>query len=118
MTPRQLEILQHALGADQYGRGKDVGHGEFNRRHFCAGAEDEPDCRELVAQGLMQEIRRTELFPYYNCYVTDAGIEAMQAASPKPPKLTKSQERYRRYLAADLGVSFREWLDIEKGGGK
>ena len=66
----------------------------------------------------MQEIRRTELFPYYNCYVTDAGIEAMQAASPKPPKLTKSQERYRRYLAADLGVSFREWLDIEKGGGK
>jgi hypothetical protein len=40
----------------------------------------------------MQEHRRTELFPYYNCTVTDAGIKAMQAASPKPPKLTNLQE--------------------------
>ena len=31
LTPRQLAILQHALGLDQYG------HGTFYRNHYCAG---------------------------------------------------------------------------------
>lgn len=30
ITSRQLEILQHALGLDKYGRG------EYTRNHFCA----------------------------------------------------------------------------------
>ena len=34
----------------------------------------------------------------------------MLAESPKPPKLTRSQQRYRAYLKADTGGLFREWL--------
>lgn len=110
MKPRHLEILQHALGADRFGQGKDVGHGEFNRNHFCAGAADEADCRELVAAGLMKEHKHTEVFPYYNCSVTDAGKQAMKEHSPPPPKLTRSQVRFRKYLAHQSGLSFKEWL--------
>ncbi len=103
LTPRQLEILQHALGLDQYGRGAQT------RNHFCAGEDDEATCRELVALGYMATFTRSWL-PYYNCLVTDAGKAAVREQSPKPPKLTRSQQRYRRFLKADTGESFREWL--------
>lgn len=62
MTPTQLQILQHALGVDEFGRGKQY------RNHFCAGGADEVICRELVALGYMREHRWTEAFPYYNCW--------------------------------------------------
>ncbi len=104
MTASQLQILQHSLGVDQFGRGRP------NRNHFCAGADDESDCRALVALGYMRQHQTTEVFPYYNCSVTGVGEKAMRAESPAPPKLTRSQQRYRRYLAADTGYSFREWL--------
>lgn len=104
ITPRQLGILQHALGVDQYGRG------QMYRNHYCAGEDDEADCRELVAAGLMRQHATTTTMPYFNCSVTDAGRKAMMDASPKPPKLTRSQKRYRQFLAHDSGLSFREWL--------
>ena len=104
MTPRQLEILQHALGLDKYGRGT------MHRNHFCAGEDDEPDCRELVALGFMREHARTEWLPYFNCSVTDKGEVAIREFSPKPPTLTRSQKRYQRFVDADSGVSFSEWL--------
>jgi hypothetical protein len=106
MTPRQLEILQHSLGVDKYGQG------EIYRNHFCAGGKDEETCRELVALGFMWEWHKSyqEMFPYYNCSVTEAGKAAMLAESPKPPKLSRSQKRYREFLNADLGISFREYL--------
>ena len=104
LTPNQLHILQHALGVDQYGRGPRY------RNQFCAGDDDEQACRDLVAKGYMRQHRTTELLPYFNCSVTDAGIAAMIAESPKPPKLTRSQHRYRRFLNEDSGVSFSEWL--------
>lgn len=107
LTPRQLEILQHSLGVDQYGQG------EMNRNHFCAGGADEDICRELVALGYMRTFERSYL-PYYNCAVTDAGKAAMLAQSPKPPKLTRGQQRYRRYLKADTGFSFRDYMEMEK----
>ncbi len=66
MTVRQLEILQHALGVDEYGRG------QMYRNHFCAGGSDEDICRELVALGYMRTFTRSYL-PYYNCTVTDEG---------------------------------------------
>ena len=103
VTPRQLEILQHSLGVDKYGQG------EMYRNRFCAGGDDEPICRELVALGLMQQHPTTEWLPYFNCSVTDAGKAAVKAESPKPPKLTRSQKRYRQYLAADTGMSFMEY---------
>ena len=104
LSSKQLDILQHSLGADRFG------HGGGNRNHFCAGASDEPTCRELVALGYMREHVTTEVFPYYNCSVTDAGKAAMLAASPGPPKLTRSQHKYRRFLEADSGMRFGEWL--------
>ncbi len=103
MTSKQLEVLQHSLGVDQYGRG------EMYRNHFCAGGDDEEVCRELVTLGYMATFERSFL-PYYNCTVTPAGKAAMLAGSPKPPKLTRSQQRYRRFLRHDSGLSFREWL--------
>jgi hypothetical protein len=104
MTPEQLHILQHSLGVDKYGQG------EQYRNHFCAGGKDEATCRELVALGYMQQHATTDTFPYFNCSVTEAGKRAMAEASPAPPKLTRSQKRYREFLRADCGMRFSEWL--------
>ncbi len=114
MTPSQLHILQHALGVDKYGQGK------MYRDHFCAGGNDEVVCRELVSLGYMRTWRGADEngqvtgYPYYNCSVTEEGKAAMLSASPAPPKLTRSQRRYREFQKADTGTSFREWLRWEK----
>lgn len=107
LTKRQLEILQHALGVDQYGQGP------MYRNHFCAGGADETICRELVALGYMWEWHESYKihYPYFNVSVTDAGKAAMLAESPKPPKLTRSQKRYRAFLHADTDGTFGEWLN-------
>lgn len=99
LTPRQLEILQHALGLDEYGRFP-RNWTDYTRNHFAAGAGDEPSCRELISLGYMKEHARTGTFPYFNC-------------SPKPPKLTRSQRRYRDFLDADSGLSFGEWMKLK-----
>lgn len=113
MTSRQLEILQHSLGVDQYGR-TPKGFTPYTRNHFCAGLADEPDCRALVGMGYMAHHVRTDAFPYFNCSVTPEGIAAMRVESPKPPKLSRSQLRYRRFLDADCEMSFRDWLRYEQ----
>lgn len=119
MTPRQLEILQHALGCDEYGQGaypKVSPHPDYypyHRNHFCAGGNDVETCKELVALGYMETFER-EYLPYFNCTVTEAGKTAMIKASPKPPKLTRSQLRYRRFLEADSDMSFRDWMRYEQ----
>lgn len=105
LTPRQLEILQHALGVDEYGRG------QMYRNHFCAGVADENVCRELVAMGFMETFTRKWL-PYYNCIVTETGKAAMLAQSPKPPKLSAAKRRYLEYLriADATNETFIEYL--------
>jgi len=107
ITPQHLQILQHALGLDQYGLGT------MYRNHFCAGGNDEQLCRELVEAGLMIRNATTALFPYYNCSVTDAGKQYVLTNSPRPAKLTRSQERYRKFLNADSGLTFHEWLQCK-----
>lgn len=111
ITKRQLEILQHALGADQYGRIP-----RESRNYFCAGGVDEPDCRALVSAGLMQQHPTTKMYPYFNCSVTDAGKVAMKAASPLPPKLTRSQKRFERFRdwSDAYNGTFRQFLSYEK----
>jgi hypothetical protein len=105
MTEKQLQILQHSLGADKYGQG------EMYRNHFCAGEDDETICRELVELGYMRVFHPNQSpLPYFNCSVTEEGKSAMLRESPQPPKFTRAQERYREFLNADSGVSFREWL--------
>jgi hypothetical protein len=110
LTPDQLQILQHSLGVDEHGQGP------MYRNHFCAGVADEPTCRSLVEMGYMQRHQTTEAFPYYNCSVTRAGKEAVRQQSPPPPKLTRSQRRYRNFLRADTGRGFGEWLKDQEGG--
>ena len=104
MTPKQLEILQHTLGLDRYGQGT------MYRNHFCAGEDDEQTCKELVALGYMRQRPTTEWLPYFNCYATEEGKQAVLRESPKPPKLTRSQKRYRAFLDADTGMTFKEWI--------
>lgn len=117
LTERQLEILQHSLGVDRYGQGRRV-DGDYYRNHFCAGGKDEETCRELVALGFMETFTRSYL-PYYNCTVTEAGKAAMLACSPKPPKLTRSQLRYRRWLdVADTGISFLDFMKWDAKNGR
>jgi hypothetical protein len=120
MTPEQLHILQHALGCDEYGQndhpetrsGPD--HLPYYRNHFCAGGKDEATCEELVRLGYMEQHATTKWLPYFNCSVTKAGIAAMKEASPRPPKLSRSQKRYREFLRADCSMTFREWIGSEK----
>jgi hypothetical protein len=38
----------------------------------------------------------------------------MKEHSPKPPKLSRSQIRYREFLNADCGMTFKEWITSEK----
>lgn len=112
MTQRQLEILQHAYGADQYGQG-----GGY-RRYFSASAmsEDAPTCEELATLGFFQRHGQNGAYPDHNYTITEEGIAAMRAASPKPPKLSRSQQRYRRFLdwADAYGGTMREFFEYEK----
>ena len=107
LNPRHLEILQHALGLDQYGRGT------FYRNHYVAGPGHHSfdECRALTDAGLMEDHGTSSLYGGDHCFtVTDAGRRYIREHSPQPPKLTRNQRRYQRFLDADTGMSFREWL--------
>lgn len=109
LSKAQLHILQHSLGVDHNGRGRQY------RNHFVTDAEgvDGQLCESLVALGMMT--RRDgmgELTGGMPCYlVTSAGRVAVEDARPK---LTKAQERYQRFLEADPGLSFFSWLKQQK----
>ncbi|WP_437310096.1 hypothetical protein [Sorangium sp. So ce388] len=105
-----LHVLQHALGRDE--RGKSPRGGDY-RNHFCAGEghSDFTACRDAVTQGLMVEHPpRAISGGDYIFTVTDAGKAYVAANSPREPKLTRGQRRYRAWLDADCGVTFGEWL--------
>lgn len=110
MIPAQLHILQHSLGVDKYGMG------DIYRNHYCAGGTDADTCKELIALGYMEQFPTTEHWPYFNCKVTDAGRKAMFKESPKPPKMTRSQQRFRDYMdfADAFDCSFKDFLKIQK----
>jgi len=124
ITKQQLEILQHSLGLDKFGRchyyrdGRELYGFMPNRNHYCAGGSDEDVCRELVALGLMKQHLTTEVFNYYNCSVTDDGKRMVREQSPEPPKVTRSKARYDRFLRADSGLSFGEWMKQTDSTGK
>lgn len=106
-----MHILQHALGLDQYGRGREY------RNHFCTGpgSVDFLPCRALVEAGLMSERAGNPIAGGNHLFtVTDAGRRFIRENSPAAPKLSRSQRRYRDYLDADSGLSFGEWLKISR----
>ena len=103
---RKLHILQHALGVDQYGQGKQY------RSHFVTGAEsdDHPDCMALFETGLMKRRANVQMYGGMDAFfVTDEGRAFVAANSPRPPKLTRSQRRYQDWLDADCSLSFIDY---------
>ena len=109
MTPEELHILQHSLGVDQHGRGS------MYRNGFVTGPKstDWDDCRHLAARGLMKDHGARAIIGGDHLFtVTELGVEEMRKACPQPPKLTRSQMRYRDYLHADCSMSFKEWLRL------
>lgn len=112
LSSAALGILQHSLGLDKYGRGRDY------RNHFVTGpgTRDFDPCLALVEAGLMGDRGVHDLYGGDHCFtVTDAGRAAIREQSPAPPKLTPGQQRYRRFLSADCGYSFIEWLMLTGG---
>ncbi len=106
-----LAVLQHALGVDQFGRGHQY------REHFVCGEghHSYDACVAAVEQGLMTR-REPAMYAANGSLflVTPAGRSWMTANSPPPPKLTRSQQRYQRFLNADCSMTFREWLDYDR----
>lgn len=120
MTTEQLHVLQHALGCDKFGlndhpqSAPGPEHYPYYRNHYCGGAEE---CRPLVAVGFMTEHKASEITggdPMFT--VTKAGIAAMKEASPKPPKITRSQQRMADYrdFADAFDCTFKDFLKIER----
>ena len=107
MTPKQLHILQHTLGLDQYGRGT------FYRNRFVTGegSVDHPLCMELVALGYMKRFPAVELFGGSDAFtVTEEGKRAAVSESPARPKISRSKQRYLDYLAYDGSMTFMEYI--------
>ncbi len=101
----QLHILLHSLGLT---RGTAI-----YRNHFVTGvgSHDHPACMSLVAGGFMRKHKPSLLTGGDDCFtVTEAGQAYAIKHAPKPPKLTRSQQRYQAYLDADCGTTFFEWL--------
>lgn len=108
---KPLHILQHALGLDQHGQGKSY------RNHFITGpgSTDYDACIALANSGLMKHHAGNPLSGGDDVFtVTDAGRQHVRDTSPKPPKLTRGQRRYRAFLAADSGLTFNQWLRYGK----
>lgn len=102
-----LHILQHSLGLDEYGRGT------FYRNHFVTGegSKDHADCMALVDAGYMGIRKNHPLAGGDDAFwVTEDGKRAIREHSPKPPKLTRGQQRYQAWLDYDGGMSFIEYL--------
>lgn len=111
MTPKQLHILQHALGCDQYGRGNHY------RNYYVTGpgSDNFTDCRELVESGLMQDRGANSIAGGDNVFqVTQAGKEAIIRESQPVPQVSRSRARYHEWLSADCGMRFGEWLKMKQ----
>lgn len=103
----RLHILQHSLGLEDHGQGTPY------RNHFVTGpgSADHDHCMALVAAGLMTRRPGSALTGVDDLFtVTEAGRALVAEHSPPPPRLTRGQIRYRRYLDADSGLTFGEWL--------
>lgn len=125
-SARQLEMMQHALGLDQYGQPLDDYKGcsddEFPRcyRNRYVTYDVSPcgrNCEEMIQAGWMAKPSRQPSFigGMTNYFVTRAGYEAVKKFSPQPPRLSRAKQRWQDYLATD-GVfpNFRAYLHYLK----
>ncbi len=116
MKLAHLHILQHALGADQYGQKADTvpvpepdKHHGFHRSHFLTSldTQDGQDCLALVDQGHMTHFGYVRSMGGNLFIVTAAGVAAMRQHSPKPPKLSRDQRRYAYFR--EIRDAFPDW---------
>lgn len=110
-----LHLLQHSLGVDKYGQGRRY------RNHFVTGpdSDDFAGCRRLVDAGLMIDHGTSDISGGMHTFtVTAAGGKYVTVNSPAPPKITRSQKRYRDFLQADCGMTFFEYLKATMQAGK
>lgn len=116
VTPEGVEVLQHALGLSQEAPGVDPLARPMTRNYFCAhgGDRDAAVCEALADAGLFVRGGFCNEGADRFYHATDAGRAAALAALPPPPRLTRSQRRYRAFLRADSGLSFGEWLRAQK----
>lgn len=122
MNPSHLHILQHSPGCDPHGRPTPLGRipnhdDEFGcyRNRFVTDptSPDGKHCQELVAQRLMHDHGAQSITGGMHCYsVTQAGYEAMKAASQPPPKISRSKRRWAAYreIRDALDMTFAEYL--------
>lgn len=110
MNPSHLHILQHSLGVDKYARGS-----RYRNRFITEPSSvDGVLCQELVAHGLMKDHGPQSIAGGMTFYsVTHEGEKEMEQHSEKPPKLSRSAQRYRSWLKADCGISFGEYLKLK-----
>lgn len=112
LTPAELDILWHSLGVTPEKRVP-------FRLHYVTCGES-PLLSGLQVKGMMIRRRapgfmaRTDIL----WHVTEAGKVAALAALPEPPKLTRGQKRYLRFLnwQDSTGGTFREFLREDRGG--
>ena len=110
MNAELLHILQHSLGCDEHGRGRQY------RNHFVTDptSADGKLCLELVGLGLMLDRGPQTLAAGMHCFcVTEQGKVTMAMNSPQPPKISPGRRRYLVYLSsADAfgSPSFGDWL--------
>ena len=122
MHPALLNVLQHSLGCDQYGRPTPLGRrpnfdddfGCYRNRFVTdSTSPDGRNCSALVSLGYMRDQGTQNFLSGMHCYtVTQAGYEAMKQSSPPPPKITAAKRRWAAYRAARkvLNFSFVEYL--------
>lgn len=98
----RVHILRHALGIGDDGYG-------LAYRNFYAAEPNDLDCNALVASGDMYDGPMINDGGLKYFYVTRQGCKRAFRGIERV-KLTPSQKRYQRFLAADSGMSFIEWL--------
>jgi hypothetical protein len=113
ISPDKLHILRHTIGYDDNG-GDRYPHARSldERRNYYVtspAGKDGKLCQELCAEGCLLD--RGVWTPGEHLYqITDAGRAVVNLHKTIAPKLTPGQRRYRRFLEADSGMSFKEWL--------
>lgn len=111
LTEPAIHVLLHATGWSTAVHAAEGGY----RSHYCAGPDAVPACEELVAAGLAVR-RDVSWVPDATYLVNETGQAiARGIAEKRRPRLTRSQERYRRFLRLDSGLTFREFLTMLPG---
>ena len=108
MSKSMFDVCSHALGMHVVQR-RIVTY----RNYFVTGpgCDDFGTCSACVESGFMEDhgpqpmMRGDHLFT-----VTTLGASTAREMHPPIPKLSRSQARYQRWLNADCGLTFAEWI--------